>query len=140
MIPNAIEREILIEAPVQTVWSVVTEPSQISSWLSDTADIDLRPGGQGTLVFTDRASNQHATVRLLVESVEPPHTFAFRWDHPADEEAREGNSLHPHCRGREHQAAGHREWLGQARAARGREGGLHRRPQQGLGHSPGELA
>jgi uncharacterized protein YndB with AHSA1/START domain len=93
MIPSVIEREILIEAPVETVWGVVTEPGQISRWFSDAADIDLRPGGEGTLTFTDRATNQQATVRLLVESVEPPHKFSFRWDYPDGAKADEGNSL-----------------------------------------------
>jgi len=93
MIPEMIEREILIEAPMQTVWSVVTEPDQISNWFSDTAEIDVRPGGEGVLSFTDRATNQHATVRLLIETVEPPHKFAFRWDYPEGEKARDGNSL-----------------------------------------------
>jgi uncharacterized protein YndB with AHSA1/START domain len=94
MIPSAIEREILIEAPVEVVWGVVTEPDQISRWFSDAAEIDLRPGGEGTLTFNTKATNEHATVRLLVESVEPPHKFSFRWDYPAGAEPREGNSLH----------------------------------------------
>jgi uncharacterized protein YndB with AHSA1/START domain len=34
------------------------------------------------LTFTDRATSQQATVRLRVESVEPPRRFAFRWDYP----------------------------------------------------------
>jgi uncharacterized protein YndB with AHSA1/START domain len=93
MVPNVIEREILIEAPVQTVWGVVTEPDQISRWFSDAAEIDLRPGGEGTLTFEMRATNERATVRLLVETVEPPHTFAFRWDYPAGATAHEGNSI-----------------------------------------------
>jgi uncharacterized protein YndB with AHSA1/START domain len=83
MIPSVIEREILIEAPVQTVWGVVTEPAQISRWFSDAAKIDLRPGGEGTLTFEMRATNERATVRLLIETAEPPHTFAT---------AHEGNS------------------------------------------------
>jgi uncharacterized protein YndB with AHSA1/START domain len=33
------------------------------------------------------------TVRLLLETVEPPNTFAFRWAHPEGEGARDGNSL-----------------------------------------------
>ena len=93
MIPDAIERDILIEAPVQTVWSVVTEPGQISKWFSDTAELDARPGGEGLLSFTDRATSQQMTVRLLVETVEPPNTFAFRWAHTEGEKARDGNSL-----------------------------------------------
>lgn len=92
MIPSVIERETLIEAPVETVWSAVTEPDQIGRWFSDAAEIDVPPGGEGTLTFDARATNERATVRLLVESVEP-HTFSFRWDHPDRAQAREGNSL-----------------------------------------------
>jgi uncharacterized protein YndB with AHSA1/START domain len=93
MIPSAIEREVLIEAPVQTVWGVVTEPAQLASWFADVAEIDLRPGGEGMLTFDDRATSQRVTIRLRVETVEPPHTFAFRWDYPEGAVPDGGNSL-----------------------------------------------
>jgi uncharacterized protein YndB with AHSA1/START domain len=93
MVSNRIEREILIEAPVEVVWGVVTEPNQICGWFSDAAEIDLRPGGEGTLSWDQKATNERATVRIHVESVEPPHTFSFRWVHPAGTQARPGNSL-----------------------------------------------
>ena len=93
MIPSAIEREILIEAPVETVWQVVTDPAQVSLWFCDAAEIDLRPGGQGRLTFADKATSQRATVLLSVETVQPPHTFAFRWDYPEGETPHPGNSL-----------------------------------------------
>ncbi|MGO9501028.1 MAG: SRPBCC domain-containing protein [Streptosporangiaceae bacterium] len=73
---------MLIQAPAATAWSALTEPGQISQWFSDGAQIDVRPGGEGMLTFTDRATSQQATVRLRVESVEPPRRFAFRWDYP----------------------------------------------------------
>jgi uncharacterized protein YndB with AHSA1/START domain len=94
MIPSEIEREVLIDAPPETVWSIVTEPAHISSWFSDAAEIDLRPGGEGTLTFDDRATSQRAAVRLVVQSVVSPHRFSFRWDYPAGAQAHEGNSLH----------------------------------------------
>jgi uncharacterized protein YndB with AHSA1/START domain len=93
MIPNHIERDILIEAPVDVVWRTVTEPDQISSWFSDAAEVDLRAGGGGTLTWGERATIEPMTVRISVETVEPPHTFSFRWLHPEGVEAREGNSL-----------------------------------------------
>ncbi|HEX8863902.1 MAG TPA: SRPBCC domain-containing protein [Actinomycetes bacterium] len=93
MIPSVVELETLIAAPLETVWSAVTNPDQLGRWFSDAAEIDLRPGGEGTLTFGSRATNEPATVRVLVESVEPPHRFAFRWDHPDGAQAREGNSL-----------------------------------------------
>ena len=74
MVPDRIEREIVIDAPVEIVWAVVTEPEQISGWFSDSVELDLRKGGEATFVW-----DEHGTVRGRVERVEPPHLFAFRW-------------------------------------------------------------
>ncbi|HEX4657942.1 MAG TPA: SRPBCC family protein [Streptosporangiaceae bacterium] len=93
MTPDAIEKEILIDAPVETVYRVITEPSQISQWFSDTAELDPVPGGEGTLVFDDWATSQLAVVRLTVQAAEPPQRFCFRWDYPDGEQPHEGNSL-----------------------------------------------
>jgi uncharacterized protein YndB with AHSA1/START domain len=78
MIPAQIEKDILIDAPVDVVWRVITEPDQIVRWFSDEAEVDLRPGGQGRLVFRGGDSYQ-----LHVEAVEPPTRFAFRWVQPS---------------------------------------------------------
>lgn len=91
MTADAVEREILIQAPPQTVWRVVTEPAQITQWLSDSAELDPRPGGEGVLAFGDQAAAY--VVRMRVEAAEPPHRFVFRWDYPDGEQPAEGNSL-----------------------------------------------
>jgi uncharacterized protein YndB with AHSA1/START domain len=93
MIPNMIERDILIEAPAETAWSVIAEPAQITQWFSDAAELDPRPGGEGALTFEDRATSQRMAVRLRVEAAEPPHRFAFRWDYPEGAQPHGGNSL-----------------------------------------------
>jgi uncharacterized protein YndB with AHSA1/START domain len=74
MVPQRIEREILIDAPVEVVWAVVTEAEHISGWFSDAVDLDLRPGGTAVLHWDD-----YGTVHGRVERVEPPHFFSFRW-------------------------------------------------------------
>ena len=74
MIPSTVEREILIEAPIEVVWQIVTEPDQIRHWFAERAEVDLRAGGAGELRFSSDNSYQ-----LQVEAVEPPHRFAFRW-------------------------------------------------------------
>lgn len=88
MIPDSIERDVLIEAPVDVVWSVVTEPAKIVQWFSDLAEIDLRPGGAGALTWTE----QDHTAPLVVQAVEPPRLFSFRWSHPEGEAPSAGNS------------------------------------------------
>ena len=52
MVPERIEREILIDAPLETVWAIVTEPQHVGTWFSNSAEIDLRPGGKATLVHS----------------------------------------------------------------------------------------
>lgn len=88
MIPDQVEREILIEAPVDVVWRIVTEPDQIVQWFSDEAEFDLRPGGEGHLSFKGR--NRFA---IQVEAVEPPRRFAFRWANAHDWRPRERSSM-----------------------------------------------
>jgi uncharacterized protein YndB with AHSA1/START domain len=94
MAEDAIEREILIEAPVEVVWRVLTEPEHLQGWFSDTAALDLCPGGAGRVTFDNRPEGELVDVQVQVESVEPPHRFAFRWDHQAGSAAGPANSLH----------------------------------------------
>jgi uncharacterized protein YndB with AHSA1/START domain len=87
MVPERVEREILIEAPPEVVWAVVTEPEHIAGWFSDVAEIDLRPGGKATFTW-----KEHGAAHWQVEAVEPPHFVSFRWIRGTETEPREGNS------------------------------------------------
>jgi uncharacterized protein YndB with AHSA1/START domain len=71
---DSIEREVVIEAPVERVWELVTKAEHLGRWFGDAgAEVDLRPGGALELRWTkDQA-------RGRVEAVEPPRLFAFRW-------------------------------------------------------------
>ena len=81
-----IEREVVIDAPVEVVWRTITEPEQIRQWFADRVELELEPGGRGLMGFEDRA------FPLVVEALEPPTLFSFRWNHPAGEEPAAGNS------------------------------------------------
>jgi uncharacterized protein YndB with AHSA1/START domain len=87
LIPSHIERETVIEAPLDVVWGILTQPVHIVRWFSDSADIDLRPGGGGAISW-----KEHGTFPVRVEKVEQPHLFSFRWVHTEGAEPREGNS------------------------------------------------
>ena len=88
MVPEQIEREVMVAAPIERVWSVVTQAEHVGSWFGDAgAEIDLRPGGAMTITWA-----RHGVSHAVVERVEPPHVFAYRWARPSHEVVREGNS------------------------------------------------
>jgi uncharacterized protein YndB with AHSA1/START domain len=66
---DRIERDILIAAPPEVVWEVITEPEHMSQWFSD-AEFEATPGASGTI----------ATYAIRIEAVEPPRRFSFSWD------------------------------------------------------------
>ena len=82
-----IEREILIEAPVKVVWRTITEPDQISQWFADKVELVVEPGAHGYMEFGDQGGP------VVVETVDPPTRFSFRWNHPRGEEPVPGNSM-----------------------------------------------
>lgn len=82
-----IEREIVIEAPVEVVWRTITEPDQLTQWFADRVELEVKPGGHGYMGFGEQGGP------VIVETVEPPTRFSFRWNHPTDEEPTPGNSL-----------------------------------------------
>ena len=53
MVPDRIESEVLIEAPVDVVWSIVTEAEHVGKWFSDSAEIELEPGGKAVLTWDE---------------------------------------------------------------------------------------
>jgi uncharacterized protein YndB with AHSA1/START domain len=73
-------REVTINAPIATVWKVVTNPSQ---WFGDKAEIDLKPGGKGVVSW-----KEYGEAPLEIIKLDEPHCFSFAWIAP-DEETRE---------------------------------------------------
>jgi uncharacterized protein YndB with AHSA1/START domain len=83
----AIEREVLIEAPVPVVWRTVTEPDQMSQWFADRVELVVEPGAHGHMEFGDQGGP------VVVQTVDPPTRFSFRWNYPGEEEPVAGNSI-----------------------------------------------
>ena len=88
MAADSIEREILIEAPMEVVWRVITEPEQISRWFSDEADVQADAGADGTLTWRPGGRGGNKEVEMIapirVVDAEPFRRFSFRWGHPQD--------------------------------------------------------
>jgi len=74
MIPDQIEREIVINAPVDRVWAALTEAQHIGAWFGQSAEVDLRPGGALTVTW-----EEYGTARTTIERVEPKRFFSWRW-------------------------------------------------------------
>jgi len=72
---DRIERSIAIAAPVERVWSIVSEPGW---WINEGT---LRPhrivdAGDGVVVVHDQT---HGAFRIRTERLDPPRYAAFRW-------------------------------------------------------------
>jgi uncharacterized protein YndB with AHSA1/START domain len=91
MVPDQIERETVINAPVERVWELITEAEHLGRWFGDAgAEVDLRPGGELVLRWTE-----YGTSRGRIVEVEPRTRLSYRWapfKDPGGEEPVEGNS------------------------------------------------
>src|SRR5688500_16946386 len=100
MVTDQIERETVIDAPVERVWELITDAEHVGRWFADAgAEIELRPGGAMVLRWAE-----HGTSRGRVVDVEPRSRFSYRWapfKDPGGDEPADGNStlveftLHP---------------------------------------------
>jgi uncharacterized protein YndB with AHSA1/START domain len=82
-----INREVLIEAPADVVWRTITDPDQMSKWFADRVELAIEPGARGYMRFGDQGGP------VVVEVVDPPTRFSFRWNFPSGEEPVDGNSM-----------------------------------------------
>jgi uncharacterized protein YndB with AHSA1/START domain len=91
MVADIIERETVINAPVERVWELITQAEHLGRWFGDAgAEIDLRPGGAMALRWTE-----YGTTCGRVVAVEPHTRFSYRWapfKDPSGDEPGEGNS------------------------------------------------
>lgn len=87
MVPDEIVRTVWINASPQRVWRVLTEADLVSQWFGDRTSIDLRPGGAMQLWW-----REHGTFHAVVDTVDEPKTFAYRWCLDADTPVADGAS------------------------------------------------
>ena len=70
---DAIEREIVIAAPPERVYEIITQPEHMGRWFGDAgAERD------GDVIKMRWAEHGEAELRVVKE--QPPHAFAYRWD------------------------------------------------------------
>lgn len=71
----SVRRTITIGAPIDTVWTAVTEPRHIAEWFGQRAELDaLAVGARGVFGFEG-----YGEFPVRVEEVDPPRVVAYRW-------------------------------------------------------------
>lgn len=71
---QTVEREIVVNAPAQRVWDVLTEPQHIGQWFGSRAELEPREGGAGLLEFEG-----YGAFAIRVVRWDPISHFAYRW-------------------------------------------------------------
>lgn len=88
MSEDRIERETLINASLERVWSLVAEPG---FWVADEASVAGTVAVEGTSIVAKHSEYGEFPVRI--EKVDPPKYLAYRWASAfPGEELREDNS------------------------------------------------
>ena len=70
---DTIEREILISAPIERVWEIVTTPEHMGQWFGDA-------GAERHGDVINMSWKEHGTAELRIVQEDAPNRFAFRWD------------------------------------------------------------
>lgn len=69
-----VRRAIRIAAPIEKVWSAVTDPERISQWFGEAAFDGRGPGARGTLAFPG-----YGVIPVRIEAIDEPRSVAYRW-------------------------------------------------------------
>jgi uncharacterized protein YndB with AHSA1/START domain len=73
MDPTTITRQVDLDTPADELWDMVSDPDQMATWLGDSVDVDLRPGGTGTVV-------DDGIVRdIEIDEVSESRRLSFTW-------------------------------------------------------------
>ncbi len=74
MAEDRIEREVVVAAPRERVWEIITQAEHVGKWFGESAEVDLRPGGTIVLRW-----EKYGTMYATIEKIDEPHYFSYRW-------------------------------------------------------------
>jgi uncharacterized protein YndB with AHSA1/START domain len=69
-----IRRQIDLDADLARVWHALTDRDELSDWLGGPVELEMCPGGNGTIV-DDEGMVRHA----LIRDVDPERRLSLRW-------------------------------------------------------------
>jgi uncharacterized protein YndB with AHSA1/START domain len=71
----------------EELWQAVSEADQLAAWLGDAVELDVRPGGHGTVVDDGELR------RVVIDDVEDGRRLSFTWWPERHDEPRHGHAL-----------------------------------------------
>lgn len=76
---DRVEKEIVIAAPIERVWQVLTDPVHAGNWFGSgkPVSIDLRPGGAMEVDHTFHDPSFKFQTKIV--KVDPPRAFSYLW-------------------------------------------------------------
>ena len=69
-----VTREVELPASPEEVWEALTDPEQLEEWFATEVELEVRTGGLGVFRW-----GNGETRTAVVEEVDPPRRFGFRW-------------------------------------------------------------
>jgi uncharacterized protein YndB with AHSA1/START domain len=77
---NRIEKSIELESPISRVWRALTDHREFGEWFRVKLDGPFQPGqpSHGHMTYP---GYEHLKWEVIVQKMEPEHTFSFTW-HP----------------------------------------------------------
>jgi uncharacterized protein YndB with AHSA1/START domain len=71
--------QVTVPLPMPMIYGAFTDPAQLTGWLSDTAEIDLRPGGKYCLGWKEPVAFES---RGVIREMTPDLDLGFTWQAP----------------------------------------------------------
>ena len=73
MDPTTITRHVDLDTSADELWELVSDPDQMATWLGDSVDVEVRPGGTGTVV------DDEIVRHVEIEEVDESRRVSFTW-------------------------------------------------------------
>jgi uncharacterized protein YndB with AHSA1/START domain len=81
---DRIEKNIILRASRSRVWRALTQADQFGAWFGMALEGTFAPGARLMGRFAS-PGQEHGTLEIMVERVEPEHLLSYRW-HPYSSE------------------------------------------------------
>lgn len=103
-IPDRIQKQILLKAPLERVWRALSNAREFGTWfgmelekpfvVGERIDGKIRPTQVDPEVAKLQAPHEGKACSITVECIEPQRRFAFRWN-PTETDPRQGGAVEP---------------------------------------------